>query len=871
MKKHISSLPLALLALSLIFCPRQALPCGQTTHGEVSERAILAFDAEGYPDYHALITGHRDALQAGARFPDWGYPFGFHDEAEAAHWDPFLKAAANYLHDTYPRPWDEETEKTATFLLGVMAHNVADDHWHTRGRDGFLKVMGDQDFHGIFQDAHNVGDFGGDVLCAYELDLSWMTDSWYVPVDDMAQVYHDLGYCTVTPEILTTYNYLLFVASHAEKAGGALFFPLFSEPSPFMVEQFHDYFLGGLDDMAIWTAWRWREVIDWVENGVYLDEPSEDRVADDHGAEALEVSLFASLGLLSSPGMDVTVERTGRGVTFFLDRSPERTEDPARPRAAGPESGEPAASETPRAEDRSVTYTIDNPHAYLGTSLAVGDFDRDGLDDLAMGVPGFGRQGHSQLGGVYLAHGREGITGHERIDLSASGTELTLTGTEDFGRFGWALAVVDLDADGLDDLPVAAPTVGSRQRAYKGEVHVFFGEDEGLSTEPGLTIAADANDTNLGFSLAEGDCDGDGHDDLIIGAPNARAGGKQRGLVAVFLASAARTAGGRVSLDAADWTARGEGNYHWFGHHVGLANPSGRGRVLLVGAPTVNAAEGGQSVGRLYGYDFSDPGRLPGERETAFTVTGAGEFDKAASTFAWGDPFGTGETVLALATPTRRIGNSVQSGAVELIPFSVLQGDLALADLEPVATLLGDQAFARLGWALGFADFNGDGTDDLWVSEPWRKTAAGVEAGVVYLRLGGPDFPTYAVQGSDPTVALTLESTTPRSLYGSALAFPDVNGDGAADVAVAAKRATAGANESGSVRLVISPGCADADGDGYGSPASPVCADPRLDCDDTDPDVNPGTAEIGGNGVDDDCDGFVDEVCFVGATTEDAP
>jgi len=47
--------------------------------------------------------------------------------------------------------------------------------------------------------------------------------------------------------------------------------------------------------------------------------------------------------------------------------------------------------------------------------------------------------------------------------------------------------------------------------------------------------------------------------------------------------------------------------------------------------------------------------------------------------------------------------------------------------------------------------------------------------------------------------------------------------------------------------------CVDEDGDGYGSPASLSCEHPEPDCDDADPDVNPGMAEIQGNGVDEDC------------------
>ncbi len=66
------------------------------------------------------------------------------------------------------------------------------------------------------------------------------------------------------------------------------------------------------------------------------------------------------------------------------------------------------------------------------------------------------------------------------------------------------------------------------------------------------------------------------------------------------------------------------------------------------------------------------------------------------------------------------------------------------------------------------------------------------------------------------------------------------------------------------LRALYLPPCSDLDGDGYGDPASPVCPYPAADCDDSDPDVNPGVGEapfgdpICVDGVDNDCDGDID-------------
>ena len=69
--------------------------------------------------------------------------------------------------------------------------------------------------------------------------------------------------------------------------------------------------------------------------------------------------------------------------------------------------------------------------------------------------------------------------------------------------------------------------------------------------------------------------------------------------------------------------------------------------------------------------------------------------------------------------------------------------------------------------------------------------------------------------------------------------------------------------EDGTLLLTSSSPCVDNDADGYGTPASPECTYPNRDCDDGDPNVNPGAVEVVGNWKDDNCDGRVDEQCFI--------
>ena len=120
---------------------------------------------------------HPEALYTGAVYPDSYYDSicykgMFHDTSETTHWMQFIEPALDYFRQRYPpsKPIDEEGEKLLTFLMGVIAHDVADVVWHSLDIDqGFIDTMGELNFHGSYGNAHTVADPGGDVVNLYEL------------------------------------------------------------------------------------------------------------------------------------------------------------------------------------------------------------------------------------------------------------------------------------------------------------------------------------------------------------------------------------------------------------------------------------------------------------------------------------------------------------------------------------------------------------------------------------------------------------------------------------------------------------------------------------------------------------------------------
>lgn len=792
------------------FLTSSAQACGISTHLEVAHRATWWFDGIQNPDYAQYISQYPEAIQGGASYPDWGYVLpNYGDAGEEAHWDPFLKQAADYVFRTYPLPWDRETERLAVFLFAVSAHSVADISWHGLGVDeGFIDVLAAQDFHGDWGAAHTAADTGGDMVAAYQLDQSYMLPSAYVPTDDMVKVYHELGYDTVNRQVMTLANFLIFVGAQAERLAGQLLYPTFARNSPQLTDLYLDYFAGGLDDMSTFSAWKWDQMIDWMENGV---EGSRYNLEPDH-EHLTSHDYFVERGLkmIEEGELEVTMEKTPRGVIFHA-KAPERktahrSSQSKLAKAAPHGMKHGARAETPVLSPRvqtadsrllgtPLTFQTDVPYAHLGTGLAHGDFNRDGLQDLVIGAPAYGGPGEAQHGLLSVIFGRKSFS--SSIFLLPANDNITLEVSEEYSRLGWRAVAVDINADGFDDLAVAAPTTQARALQYYGEVLVYLGGTSGMSTTPDITFTTLNTYTNLGHTLSAGDANGDGFLDLLVGAPYARAGGTQRGLAAVFLSRSTLKRGDVLDLDDADWLETGEQDYDWFGHALEIAVLSTGERILLVGAPGVNLDDA-QSVGRLYGYSLSGIQSHTASLTPRVRLTGSSEFAQMGAMLAVGDPYGTGYPVVALSSPTWGDGTLVQAGAVSLYPVHELVGELSTDSQPPVVNLRGGQDFARFGASLLLSDLDNDGRDDLWVGAPNRRTNAGAEGGACFY-WPGSGLPVGTIRNAEDQATTTLEGQEVAGRLGSGFTALDFDGNGVQDLVVAARQSGTLAAQAGKV------------------------------------------------------------------------
>ena len=326
-----------------------------------------------------------------------------------------------------------------------------------------------------------------------------------------------------------------------------------------------------------------------------------------------------------------------------------------------------------------------------GASLAAGDLNDDGVLDLAIGAPKSPNGDLAATGAVHILYGpfQPGtIDIGEEADAAVLGPLMS-------EETGMGVAIGDLDDDGVADLAIGSTLAG---RPVVGEVAIVFGPIASgpmqLSDVTGLVITGTVKGEEAGDSLSIGDLDGDGSDDLVVGAPGT--------------------------------------GFSTYDHTAGKAEPTMISRTGILYGPLSRSEEK---------IPFDDAGYI-------FKAPGESEGEALGSGIGIGDIDGDGAIDLAVGGMGIAVGSRVGTGQV-----SVIKGPLSGERHMPRyntwtnqttskiarvthAVVSGESSIDRLGTAAAIGDINGDGTADLILGANASDSPNGEKTGTVSVMFG---------------------------------------------------------------------------------------------------------------------------------------